>query len=247
MDTVLSREKYMHIFGHLRELRKRLVISMIGFAVFVIISFIAHKYIVDLFIKFYSTISPDETSTLYVNSIIEGMTTKIKISLISGLILSTPIHLQNIISFVFPALKKKEKRYVSIVLICSFVLIILSIYLSYFKILPISIKFLTDDNFIPSDVGLLLNYNTNLFYAMYFVFWSVIAFQTPILFVLLMALGLVKRKAAFAIRRYVIIVIFVLSAIVTPPDVISQVGLALPLVLLYYLAILVAKIFKFGE
>jgi sec-independent protein translocase protein TatC len=247
MNAKTSNEKYMNIFEHLRELRKRLIISSIGFAIFVIIAFSLHDYIVNLFIQFYSATAVGENSTLYVNSIIEGMATKLKISIIAGLIFSTPLHLYNIIRFVFPALDKKEKRYVTIVLICSFVLIILSIYLSYFKILPLSIDFLTDKSFIPSGVGMLLNYNTNLFYALYFVFWSVIAFQTPILLVLLMALGIIKRKAAFAIRRYVIIIIFVLAAIVTPPDVISQVGLALPLVILYYLAILVAKIFKFGE
>lgn len=242
-----SPEKYMHIFEHLRELRKKLVVSLIAFAIFVIVAFSFYDYITDLFIQFYSSVSNGEDSTLFVNSIVEGMATKIKIALISGLILSTPIHLFNIISFVFPALTKKEKRYLSISLICSFILIILSIYLSYFKILPISIQFLTDDGFIPDDVGLLLNYNTNLFYALYFVFWSIIAFQTPILFVLLMAFNVIKRKAAYKVSRYVIIIIFVLSAIVTPPDVVSQVGLALPLVILYFIALLVAKIFKFGE
>jgi sec-independent protein translocase protein TatC len=247
MSAEATNEKYMHVFGHLRELRKRLINSLVAFAIFVVIAFSLHDYIVNLFIQFFSTVSLDENSSLFVNSVVEGMTTKLKISIVSGLVLSTPIHLHNIIAFVFPALEKKEKRYITIALVCSFVLILLSIYLSYFKILPISIKFLTNDGFIPTEVGLLLNYNTSIFYALYFVFWSIIAFQTPIIFVMLMAFDVIKRKTAMAISRYVIVGIFILSAIVTPPDVVSQVGLALPLVILYFLAILIAKIFKFGE
>lgn len=247
MEKDIGTEKYMNIFEHLRELRKRVIISSIAFIVFVIIAFAMHNHIANLFIKFYSSIPSSGENKLFVNSIVEGMTTKIKVSLIAGLIFSLPLHLYNIVAFVFPALEKKEKRYLIIALISSFILVILSTYLSYFKILPISIKFLTKGGFIPNDVGLLLNYNKNLFYALYFVFCSIIAFQSPIIFVLLMAFNILKRKTAIKVSRYIVVAIFIISAIVTPPDVVSQLGLALPLVVLYFLAILVAKIFKFGE
>lgn len=247
MGTETGSAKYMHIFEHLRELRKRLITSLIVFGIFIILAFTVHDYITDLFIKFYSSIPGTGENKLFVNSVIEGMTTKVKISVIMGLIFSFPLHLYNIVAFIFPALNSKEKRYLSIALTSSFILIIFSIYLSYFKILPVSIKFLTDGGFIPNDVGLLLNYNKNLFYALYFVLCSIIAFQSPIVFVLLMACNILKRKTALKLSRYIVVAIFTVSAIVTPPDVISQIGLALPLVVLYFLAILVAKIFKFGE
>lgn len=247
MDTTASQDKQMHIFEHLRELRKRLVVSLIAFLIAVIFAFLIYDTIADLFIQFYSASIEGDGSSLFVNSVVEGITTKFKIALVIGLTFSMPMHLYNIIAFIFPALEKKEKRTITISLIFSFLLIILSVYLSYFKILPVSIKFLTTSGFIPTDVGLLLNYNTNLFYALYFVFWSVIAFQTPLIFVLLMAFNLVKRKAALKASRYIIVIIFVMAAIVTPPDVVSQVGLALPLVILFFFALLIAKIFKFGE
>ena len=247
MKKEIETEKYMNVFEHLRELRKRVVVSSIVFGIFVVFAFAMHSYIANLFIQFYSNIPSSGENKLFVNSIIEGMTTKIKVSLIAGLILSLPLHLYNIVAFVFPALEKKEKRYLIIALVSSFILVIFSTYLSYFQILPVSIKFLTKGGFIPNDVGLLLNYNKNLFYALYFVFCSIIAFQSPIIFVLLMAFNILKRKTALKMSRYIIVAIFTISAIVTPPDVFSQLGLALPLVVLYFLAILVAKIFKFGE
>lgn len=247
MNKEIGSDRYMHVFEHLRELRKRVIISVIIFGIFVIIAFALHNYIANLFIKFYSSVPGNGENKLFVNSIVEGMTTKIKISIIAGLVFSLPFHLYNVVAFIFPALEVKEKRYLIVALASSFVLVILSTYLSYFEILPVSIKFLTRGGFIPSDVGLLLNYNKNLFYALYFVFCSIIAFQSPIIFVLLMAFNILKRKTALKMSRYIVVAIFIISAIVTPPDVVSQVGLALPLVILYFLAILVAKIFKFGE
>jgi len=247
MKKDIGSDKYIHVFEHLKELRKRVIISSIIFVIFVIISFIIHDYIASLFIKFFSSVPSNGENKLFINSIVEGITTKIKVSLITGLILSLPIHLYNIVAFIFPALEIKEKRYLIGALVSSFILVVLSAYLSYFKILPVSIKFLTMGGFVPSDVGLLLNYNKNLFYALYFVFCSILAFQSPIILVLLMAFNILKRKTAIKISRYIIVSIFIISAIVTPPDVISQVGLALPLVVLYFVAIFVAKIFKFGE
>lgn len=247
MEATRPTDKNMHVFEHLNELRKKLFVSLIVFIIALVVAFVIYDGIVDVFITFYSSIPSGGENNLFVNSVVEGITTKLKVALVMGLIFSTPIHIYNIVSFIFPALEKKEKRYLVGGLIASFMLMVLSMYLSYFKILPISISFLTDGGFIPQDVGMLLNFNTSLFYVLYFVLWSVIAFQSPIVFVILMAFGLVKRKTALKMSRYIIVGIFILCAVVTPPDVVSQVGLALPLVVLYYLAILVAKIFKFGE
>ncbi len=77
---------------------------------------------------------------------------------------------------------------------------------------------------------------------------SLFALQTPMVLEVLLMMGVLKRKKVFRATRYIIVVIFVFAAIVTPsPDFISQLGIALPLVILYFLAILVAKIFRFGE
>jgi len=237
----------MSIMEHLRELRTRFFVSSIVLLIFSVVAFAFYNYFAGFLIGFYSSIESIGETSLYVNSIVEGITTKISISIILGLIFSTPVHIFNIVSFIFPSLKAREKKYIIIALICSFVLIVLSIYLSYFKILPISISFLTNGGFIPSDVGILLNYNTGITYVLYFVLWSVLAFQTPIVFEFLMIFNIIKRKTALKMSRYIIVVIFVAAAIVTPPDVMSQIGLALPLTVMFFLAILIAKIFKFGE
>ena len=93
----------------------------------------------------------------------------------------------------------------------------------------------------------MLSYEHSVFYVVKFLVYSVVMFQLPVVLELLMVFNVVNRKALFRASRYVIVVIFVLSAIVTPPDFISQIGLAGPLIVLYFVTILIAKLCKFGE
>jgi sec-independent protein translocase protein TatC len=184
---------------------------------------------------------------LFINTLFEGFLTKLKISLLAGFIISFPVHLYNAIRFIFPALKVKEKRVIVIGLFISFGLLAFSFYYSYYNIIPISVRFLTSRNFIPNQVGLLLNYNKNIFYILQFIFIALVIFQTPILLELLLVTNVIKRKTLLKFSRYVMVGIFILSALLTPPDFVSQVSLSVPLIVLYFLTILIAKIFKFGE
>jgi sec-independent protein translocase protein TatC len=131
--------------------------------------------------------------------------------------------------------------------IFSFILIVLGSYLAYFKIVPLAINFLTNPYFVPQNVGFLLNYQTNIFYVLSFILWAVLALQTPLLMEILLVLNVLQRKQVLRASRYIIVGIFILAAIITPPDFISQLGVALPLLFFYFLALLIAKIFKFGE
>jgi sec-independent protein translocase protein TatC len=106
---------------------------------------------------------------------------------------------------------------------------------------------LTNPRFLPQGVGVLLNYQTNVFYILTFMLWAVLALQMPLLMEILLALNILQRKQVLRASRYIVVFIFVISAIITPPDVISQLGIALPLIFFYFLALLIAKIFKFGE
>ena len=94
---------------------------------------------------------------------------------------------------------------------------------------------------------MLLNYNRNIFYILQFIFIALVLFQTPIVLELLLVANVLKRKTLLRFSRYIVVGIFALSALLTPPDFISQVSLAAPLIVLYFLTILIAKIFKFGE
>lgn len=238
----------MTFLGHLQELRKRLFLSAIGILIGSVIAFLFFNQLLDfLFAPFLSIETMDTEKQLFINTLFEGFLTKIKISLLTGAILSFPLHLYNIIKFVFPALSKKEKGVILIGLITSTSLIIGSFYYSYYKIIPLSVKFLTSRAFIPFSVGLLLNYNKNIFYILQFIFIALILFQTPIILELLLITNIVKRTSLLRASKYIVVMIFVFSSLLTPPDFISQVSLAGPLIALFFLTLLIAKIFRFGE
>jgi len=240
-------EKIMTVTAHIRELRKGILGSLATFVVFFVIAFVFSDAIIGLFTRQFAAVSSAVDKKLVVTTIIEGFGTQVRVAALAGLILSLPVHVFNLLKFVFPALEKRHRRVLLAFLVASLVLIVFGAYLAYFKIVPLAIAFLTNPYFVPEGVGFLLNYETNVFYVFSFILWSVAALQMPLVLEMLLMFNVLKRKQVFRASRYVIVGIFILAAIITPPDFISQLGVALPLTLLYFLAILVAKIFKFGE
>jgi len=238
----------MSFVEHVGELRKRLIVSLLGLLIAAIVCYIFYDPIILILYKPFETLDNSiQDKVLFVNTIFEGFLIKIRVALLSGVILSMPLHLYNLLKFIFPALTSKEKKVIIISLTISFMLVGPSAYYGYFKIIPVSVAFLTNAGFIPNEVGLLLSFEKNVFYIFRFLLITLLLFQLPVILGILMAMNLVKRKALLKLTRFVVVGIFVLAALLTPPDFVSQLGLALPLILLYFLTLLVAKIFKFGE
>jgi sec-independent protein translocase protein TatC len=127
------------------------------------------------------------------------------------------------------------------------ILVLLGFYYSYYTILPVVIKFFTSVGFLPDNVGVLLNYQSNIIYIFKFILLIMVTFQFPVLLEMMMVTNMVQRRTLLKFSRYVIVGVFLVAAIITPPDFISQCMIALPMMVLYFLALLVAKIFKFGE
>ncbi len=239
--------KVMPLIEHIRELRNLILVSMGSFVVCAVASFVFSDKIIGLFTSQFNSVSSAVESKLVVTTIIEGFSAQVKVAVYAGFILSLPVHIFNIVRFTFPGLEKRQRRAILWFLFASLVLIVFGAYLAYFRIVPLAIGFLTNPYFVPKNVGYLLNYQTNIFYVFSFILWSLAALQMPLVMEILLMMNILKRKAVFKASRFVIVGIFVLSAIITPPDFISQLGVAMPLTVLYFLAIFIAKIFKFGE
>jgi len=238
----------MSLLSHLEELRKRLMVSMGAALLGSIIAFGAFPFLFTLLSQPFQAISSSALEQpLYMNTIFEGFFTKIKVSLLFGIIFSFPIHLYQVIRFIFPGLKSKEKRVLVWMMVLGMLLAVFSLYMGYVQILPVSIQFLTSSKFIPEQVGLLLNYTHSVGYILNFLLYAMLAFQLPLVLGVLLYFNVVRRRPLFRGGRYVIVAVFVLSAIVTPPDFISQIGIAVPLIGLYYLTLGVAWVFKWGN
>jgi sec-independent protein translocase protein TatC len=247
MSAAKNPEKTMTVMEHLREMRNGLLLSLVAYAIGCIISFILSKNIIAIFTDQFSRVMSAVDQTLVVSSITEGFVAQLKITAIAGLIVSFPVHVFSIVKFVFPGLKSRERRIVLSFLVFSLILIVFGAYLAYFKIVPLAVNFLTNPYFVPAGVGYMLNYQTNIFYILSFILWAVLALQMPLLMEILLVLNVLKRRQVFKASRFVVVGIFIFSAIITPPDFVSQLGVALPFLFFYFLALVIAKIFKFGE
>jgi sec-independent protein translocase protein TatC len=263
----------MSLIEHLAELRKRLIVSALGLLLASIAGFLLYPLVLELLMDPLRTVEaavsgggesgaggaagggsgvrgggagPGGAPTLFVHTLFEGFLTRLKLALLTGLVLSAPLHVFNAAGFVFPGLTGREKRVVGLAVLGSFFLALAAFAYGYFRIIPLSISFLTGSGFIPEQVGLLLNYSTNIFYVTQFLLVCVLLFQLPIVLVALMAVGVVKQRHLWRSMRYIVVGTFLLAAILTPPDFISQLSVAVPLIVLFVLAGLLAKLFGLG-
>ena len=115
-----------------------------------------------------------------------------------------------------------------------------------YKLLGFKVGIL-NHHFIPNDVGVLLTYSDNLFIIFNLLAAIIVMFQLPVIIMLLLYFNLVTRSLLLRSSRYIIILVFIISAILTPPDVVSQLMVSLPLILLFFIVIMFAKVFRWGN
>lgn len=216
-----------------------------------IVAFFFFDDIMSIFLKPFQaidTLSSGATApTLFVNSLFEGFAMRMHFSMIFGLVFAFPVIVYQILRFILPGLKSREKKLILWSIVSALILAILGVVFVYYFLLPYSINMLTSSEFIPKNVGLLLNYQENVFYVFNILLGAMVIFQFPILLMVLMFLNITTRKTLLKLGRYIIIIIFIVAAIVTPPDIVSQIGVALPMVILFYGTILLAKILNIGN
>ena len=228
----------MSLGDHLEELRLRLLLALLGLSVGLIICLFLGKPII-AFIKVPYVAVMGQNARLSTLAPTEGFTSYVKIALLSGLILSSPWVFYQLWMFVAAGLYPHEKRYVYLAAPFSAVLFVAGSLFFIIVIAPLALKFCVKVN---NWLGL----SSNWTFPRYIAFVSRlmlifgIAFQTPTTIFFLNRTGLVSLQALSRARKYVLLAVVVVAAIVTPPDVITQIGLAVPLYLLFELGILLS-------
>mgnify|MGYP001464615096 CR=1 FL=1 len=238
--------KEMTLIQHLLELRSRLLICIITILVMSAIAFTFYTEISQVFLHPFAAVLTNGAS-INVNTIYEGFFVKLKLAVLGGICLSLPMILFQICRFILPGLKRKEKKWLFIIILISSLLSILSTFLGYVIVLPHVISFLLTNQFIPSEINILLNYQQNLSYITSFLIGGIIIFQTPIILAVCLAKNIVTRRFLLQNSRFFILGIIITSAIFTPPDIFSQLSLSLPLILCYFFCILLAKLMNWGH
>ena len=233
--------------SHFIELRSRLLNSLIFvFIVFIISYFFAEQIYNFLVEPYANAVKDDETSRrLIFTALHETFITYIKVAFFAAIFLGSPVLLIQIYKFVAPGLYKNEKKAILPYLVSTPILFLLGGLLVYYLIMPLAIKFFLSFETLgsSSDLPIQLEAKVNEYLSliMRLIFAFGISFQLPILLNLLARIGVVNSNYLKTRRRYVIVIIFAMAAILTPPDPITQIGLAIPLLFLYELSILTVK------
>ncbi len=233
--------------SHFVELRSRLLNSLIFIFIVFIISYIFAEQIYNFLVEPYAEAVKNDKSPrrLIFTALHETFITYIKVAFFAAIFLGSPVLLIQIYKFIAPGLYKNEKRAILPYLISTPILFLLGGILVYYLVMPLAIKFFLSFESIGSSetlpIQLEAKVNEYLSLIMRLIFAFGISFQLPILLNLLARIGIVNSDYLQKRRRYVIVIIFAVAAILTPPDPITQVGLAIPLLLLYELSIFTVR------
>ncbi len=225
-------DKEMSIVEHLGELRSRIVKSLVAVAVFSIASYFFSEQVVDYLSQ--------PAGELVFLSPTEAFITYIKVSILMGLLIALPFVIYQFWKFVLPALKAREKKFFYILMPTSLVLFYAGVLFGFFIVLPLGLNFLL--NFGSPELEAMISLDRYVSFLLTLLIPFGLIFQMPLILNLMIKMGLVKRKTLASMRRYVIVLIFIVGAILTPPDIITQAFLAGPLILLFEGSLLVARL-----
>ncbi len=225
------------LIKHLEELRKRLIFVVLFLFVFFIIGvlfsdFIIKKIISDLVFENIEIVALTPT---------EFILTQIKVGFLAAVVFCFPLIIYELIIFIKPGLNKKERNAIKLILPSFLVLFLMGIVFSYFIFVRVALYFLAN---LSKGVAVNL-WGINKFLS--FVFLTCLGFglifQMPLFLLILNRLGVININYLRKQRRYVYVVLFVLAALMTPPDIITMIMIAVPLILLYEASLIVLRIF----
>lgn len=238
----------MPLLDHLMELRKRLLYSVVALLVAFFGGMAVATHIYDFLMEPYAVAMAEHggTQRMIYTHLAEGFIVQLKVGFFTAIFVTFPIFANQMWAFVAPGLYKHEKRAILPFLVASPVLFVLGAALVYYFVIPLAWTFLLGfqttgaQTALPIELEAAIGDYLSLVMSLILAFG--IAFQMPVLLVLLAKVGIISSAGLKEKRRYAIIGIFVFAAVVTPPDVISQLGLAIPMMLLYEISIIGAKL-----
>ncbi len=229
MET--NDEAVMGVVDHIREFRNRLFIVIIAFVAALLLCFSYAAPLVDIL----KVPSGDLYSFVYIAPS-EVLMQYVKVALIGGLALSSPVILYEILAFASPGLKTSEKSFVMGVLLLGLAFFILGVLFSYYVMVPFMLKFFADIN-ANTDISAQISLKEYLSFVIKTLGMMGIVFEIPVVTILLTQLGFLKPEWLRKSRRVMIVIIFIIAAIITPPDVVSQCMTAIPMLILFEISI----------
>ena len=244
----------MPLLDHLIELRRRLLYSVVALLVAFLVCFYFAADLFDFLVRPLAELlierrGPDGEGTaprLIYTALTEVFFSHVKVAFFAGAFITAPIFLSQIWLFVAPGLYRNERHAFGPFLVATPILFFIGGALVYYLIFPLAWEFFLafesqgSDSDLPIELEAKVNEYLSLVMKLIFAFG--LCFQLPVIMTLLARVGLATSEGMAKKRKYAIVGVFIVAAIFTPPDPISQVSLALPIILLYEISIYMAKL-----
>jgi sec-independent protein translocase protein TatC len=231
------------LISHLLELRTRLMRAFLAVAIVFIPLAYKSNWLFDRLSQPLRKVLPPNAA-LISTSVTAPFTTPLKLAFVAALVVAMPIVLYQLWAFIAPGLYRHEKRYAVPLLLSSIVLFYAGTAFAYFVVLPVMFTFFV--NTTPHGVQMMADITMYMDFVLKLLFSFGVAFEVPVAVVLLVLMGIVPLNRLTQIRGYVLIAVFVIAAVITPPDAISQTTMAVPMYLLYEAGILMARLMMRG-
>lgn len=234
---VMTDDGSMTLTGHLKELRNRLIICALVFVVAIIVSIVYADRIIDLLTAMgrdyytFVSVAPQEKLMQY-----------FRVAILAGAVVTVPVALYHIYAFAKPGLKKSESFFLKLVIVLAVILFCIGVVFAYKLMMPFMLRFMSTlegAEYIQATTS--IESYVSLCLTMFIIFGCV--FEMPLVTIILSKMGIVNPSLLKEIKGVAIVVIFFIAAVVTPPDIVSQCMVAVPMVLLYYISIFLSGIF----
>lgn len=237
MEEVPPEEKRMELLDHLEELRRRLITCIVATFLCAIIGYFLSQFILNALSK--------PVGELVFLAPPEAFITRLKISLIIGVFLAIPIIFYQFWQFVAPGLLKRERKYVFLTVLSSTIFFLGGAVFAYFVVLPLAIGFFL--SFQTESLKAMFSIERYVGFVAKLLLAFGIAFQLPVVSFFLTKMGIVSPDFLRKRWRVAFVLVFIASAVFTPPDVFTQLLMAVPLLLLFGISILVSALAARGR
>lgn len=228
--------KKMTLMEHFAELRRRFLWCVFIFLVFFVLGWYVAPCVQEFLTK---PLLKIWNGNLLYNGITDGLMIRLSLSVTVAILLSIPVALWHVWAFVAPGLKKSEKNFIWPIMIASPILFLIGAGFAFYVLFPFVFGFFIELNQSSSVPAIILPaVRDYLTFAIRLLKVFGIAFQLPVIMILLNRIGVLSRARVVAMRRYAIILIVIVAAVLTPPDVVSQILLAVPMWALFEISVL---------
>jgi sec-independent protein translocase protein TatC len=234
----MNEETKQPFMSHLEELRKRLITCAITVGIGFAISYIFAERLFQILVTPLTRIMPEGDRLIFTN-LPEMFLTYLKTAVICGILLTAPVLFHQLWMFIAPGLYQNEKKYAIPFVVFSTILFVGGALFGYFIVFPFGFKFFL--GFANEYIQALPSVKQYFSFAIKLLFAFGIVFELPVVAFFLAKMGIVTPEFLKKKRKYALLMTFVMAAILTPPDVITQLMMAGPLIILYEIGILVAR------